>query len=79
MRFRQRNSNMSVSDDIREVLWMRMSILNIDINKPTLLFKDNQSCIKLASNPEYHKHIKHVDIKHHFIQGKDQEGTMQSK
>jgi len=33
----------------------------------------------LASNPEYHKRTKHIDIKHHYIREKIQEGMVQLK
>jgi len=70
-----------VSDAICEVLWIRslISFLNLDVSEPTLLYEDNQSCIKLTSNPEYHKRTKHIDIKHHFIREKVQDGTVQLK
>ncbi|UYV81003.1 hypothetical protein LAZ67_19002483 [Cordylochernes scorpioides] len=35
--------------------------------KPTTIFCDNQSCIRLVHNPEYHKITKHIDISYHFI------------
>jgi hypothetical protein len=28
---------------------------------------DNQSAIRLAKNPEFHKRSKHIDVKCHFI------------
>jgi hypothetical protein len=28
---------------------------------------DNQSCIALSRNPEYHARTKHIDIQHHFV------------
>jgi hypothetical protein len=28
---------------------------------------DNQGAIALASNPEYHARMKHIDIQYHFI------------
>ena len=35
--------------------------------KPTLLFCDNQSAIKLVRNPQFHQRTKHIDVKFHFI------------
>ena len=32
----------------------------------TLIGEDNQSCIKLATNPVMHKRSKYIDTKHHF-------------
>jgi hypothetical protein len=28
---------------------------------------DNQSCITLSRNPEYHARTKYIDIQHHFV------------
>ena len=36
----------------------------------TLLLLDNQSAIKLAKNPVFHKRSKHISIKYHFIREK---------
>ena len=33
----------------------------------TLLVLDNQSAIKLAKNPMFHKRSKHIAIKYHFV------------
>ena len=33
----------------------------------TVIFEDNQSCISMAKNPQYHGRAKHIDIKYHFI------------
>uniref|UniRef100_A0A0A9YPH4 Copia protein n=1 Tax=Lygus hesperus TaxID=30085 RepID=A0A0A9YPH4_LYGHE len=41
-----------------------------------MLFEDNQSCIHLARNRENSKRIKHIDIKHHFIREKVDEGVI---
>jgi len=39
---------------------------NNTIRIPTLL-TDNESALKLANNPEFHKRSKHIDITYHFI------------
>ena len=36
----------------------------------TLLLVDNQSSIKLAKNPVFHKRSKHIAIRFHFIREK---------
>ena len=35
--------------------------------EPTIIGEDNQSCIKLATNPVLHKQSKHIERKYHFI------------
>ena len=37
---------------------------------------DNQSCIALAKNPEFHARSKHIDIQYHFIREKVEEGMV---
>ena len=39
-------------------------------NKPTVLFIDNQSAIRLAKNPEFHKCTKYIEVKYHYIREK---------
>ena len=40
----------------------------------TLLLVDNQSSIKLAKNPVFHKRNKHIAIRFHFIREKVENG-----
>lgn len=35
--------------------------------KPITIFSDSQACIRVAYNPENHKHAKHIDIRYHFL------------
>jgi hypothetical protein len=53
----------------KDVVWMRRLLqdLGCDQTKPTLLFCDNQSAIKLVRNPQFHQRTKHIDVKFHFI------------
>ena len=34
---------------------------------PTVIYCDNQSCIKLSENPVFHDRSKHIDIRYHHI------------
>ena len=43
----------------------------------TVIGEDNQSCIKLATNPVMHKRTKHIDTKHHFIREKVDDNSVQ--
>lgn len=53
----------------KEVLWLQslLSDLECKITSPTTLYVDNQSAIKIAKNPEFHKRTKHIDIRLHFV------------
>jgi hypothetical protein len=53
----------------KEIVWMRRLLQDLGCNqlKPTYLFCDNQSAIKLVRNPQFHQRTKHIDVKFHFI------------
>jgi hypothetical protein len=34
---------------------------------PTVIYCDNQSCIKLSINPVFHDIYKHIDIRYHHL------------
>src|ERR1700728_2319976 len=34
---------------------------------PTVIYCDNQSCIKLFENPVFHDRSKHIDIRYHHL------------
>ena len=57
-----------------EVVWLRRILEDISKKKmnPTVLKCDNQSCIKLAHNLNYHARTKHIEIQHHFVREKIQ-------
>lgn len=35
--------------------------------RPSVIYRDNHSCIKLTENPVFHDRSKHIEIKCHFI------------
>jgi len=49
----------------KEIIWMRglLQELGVDVSLPTKLLCDNQSAIKLAHNPVFHKSTKHIMLK----------------
>ena len=60
---------MALSSAAQECIWMRRlcAELGNPISGPTIVKEDNQSCIAMATNPQYHGRAKHIDIKHHFV------------
>ena len=40
------------------------------------IFSDNQSCISLSRNPTFHARTKHVEIQHHFVHDKIENGDI---
>ena len=41
--------------------------MKLRIKEPITMMEDNNSCIKIAQNDEFHQRTKHIDIKYHFI------------
>ena len=54
---------------VQEAIFLRglLRVLGYEQFEPTTVGGDNQSCIKLATNPVLHKRSKHIDTKYHFI------------
>eukprot|EP00253_Pinus_taeda_P019530 PITA_19530 len=52
-----------------EATWMRKILVGLFGShlEPTVIYCDNQSCIKLSANPVFHDISKHIDIRYHHI------------
>jgi hypothetical protein len=61
-----------------EAVWLRTMIYGLFDQVPdsTIIYCDNQSCIRLSEHPMFHERSKHIDIKYYFIQYKVQEGEV---
>ncbi len=59
----------ALTEAAQEALWMRRLLEELDqeVVKPTVLFEDNQSCIKLLQNEKSSHRTKHVATKFHFV------------
>lgn len=59
---------------ISEACWLRNLILDFNILNDgvlsVIIYEENQSAIKVCKNPEFHKRLKHIDIRYHFIRDK---------
>eukprot|EP00253_Pinus_taeda_P034911 PITA_34911 len=53
-----------------EAIWMRKVVVGLFDQRmdPTMIYCDNQSCIKLSKNPLFHDRSKHIDIRYHHLQ-----------
>jgi hypothetical protein len=60
---------MAASQVSCEALWLQKVLIDLFGSKldPTVIYCDNQSCIKLFENPTFHDKSKHIDIRYHFI------------
>eukprot|EP00253_Pinus_taeda_P021492 PITA_21492 len=52
-----------------EAIWLRKMLFGLfgQPLRPSVIYCDNQSCIKLTENPVFHDRSKHIGIKYHFI------------
>eukprot|EP00253_Pinus_taeda_P031167 PITA_31167 len=52
-----------------KAIWMRKILVGLFKShlEPTLIYCDNQICIKLSTNPLFHDRSKHIDIRYHHI------------
>ena len=50
-------------------IWLKAILeeINFAKGKPIEIYCDNQSCIKLVSNPRMSDNIRHISMKHHFL------------
>jgi hypothetical protein len=42
----------------------------------TIIYCDNQNCIRLSEHPVFHERPKHIEIEYYFIRDKVQEGEV---
>ena len=59
----------SLSLTSRDVIWCRTLRSKLGFEQPnaTVIYEDNDSCIKIANSPRKHPGVKHIDIRYHFI------------
>eukprot|EP00253_Pinus_taeda_P024834 PITA_24834 len=52
-----------------EAIWMRKILVRLFGShlEPTVIYCDNQSCIKLSANPVFHDRSKHINLRYHHI------------
>eukprot|EP00253_Pinus_taeda_P014406 PITA_14406 len=61
-----------------EAIWLRKMLFGLfgQPLRPSVIYCDNQSCIKLAENPVFHDRSKHIGIRYHFIRDYVQKGIV---
>ena len=70
---------MALTQAAKEAIWIKRLLTEIGHmggNAPVILV-DNQRCMALARNPEFHARTKHIDIQYHFIREKVEAGIIQ--
>ena len=71
----------ALSSATQEAVWLRQlaSELRFEQSKPTVVYEDNQSSISMAQNAQYHGRMKHINICHHFVCKKVNDGEIKLK
>ena len=61
-----------------EAIWLRKMLFGLfgQPLRPSVIYCDNQSCIKLTENPVFHDRSKHIGIRYHFIRDYVQKGAV---
>eukprot|EP00253_Pinus_taeda_P029427 PITA_29427 len=69
---------MAVSLPSCEAIWLRKMLFGLfgQALRPSVIYCDNQSCIKLTENLVFHDKSKHIEIKYHFIRDYVQKGVV---
>lgn len=58
----------ALAHGVKDAIWIRRFLNELGIPMDYVSINvDNQSAIKLASNPEFHKRSKHIEVRYHFI------------
>ena len=60
---------MAASQASCKALWLHkilVGLFGVQL-RPTSIYCDNRSCIKLLENPVFHDRSKHIEIRYHFI------------
>ena len=50
--------------------------LHLDVDLPIDIFSDSLGARSIASNNVFHKRLKHIDIKYHYVREKIANGTL---
>eukprot|EP00253_Pinus_taeda_P024874 PITA_24874 len=69
---------MAASPASCEAIWLRKMLFGLfgQPLRPSVIYCDNQSCIKLTENPVFHDRSKHIGIRYHFIRDYVQKGAV---
>eukprot|EP00253_Pinus_taeda_P016035 PITA_16035 len=61
-----------------EAIWLRKMFFGLfgQPLRPSVIYCDNQSCIKLTENPVFHDRSNHIGIRYHFIRDYVQKGAV---
>ena len=60
---------MALASAAQEAMWLQQITTDLRMRPTgvTVIYKDNQSAISMAKNPQFHGQSKHIAIKYHFV------------
>lgn len=68
---------LAISEATKEALYLKELLNEIGIRCESIrLYNDSQSAQKLANSSGFHSRTKHIDVRHHFIRQKQQNGDI---
>ncbi|RDB17165.1 Retrovirus-related Pol polyprotein from transposon TNT 1-94 [Hypsizygus marmoreus] len=69
---------MSVTRSCKQILWMysAMDEVGFPQRKPAVLLNDNAGAISLSKNTKHNSRVKHIDIRHHYIRERVEDGDV---
>jgi hypothetical protein len=72
---------METCEACTKAVWLRKLISDLfdQIPELTIIYCDNQSCIRLSGHPVFHERSNHIEIKYYFIRDKVKEGEVNLK
>lgn len=62
----------------KEAMWLRLLLKDLGHTQldATVIFGDNQGAIASSKNPQFHGRMKHVDIQHHYVRERTEDGDV---
>jgi hypothetical protein len=68
----------AISDACTEAVWLCKPVFGLfdQVLDSTVIYCDNQSCVKLSENTVFHDRSKHIEIKYYFLCDKVQRGEV---
>ena len=70
---------MAASTATREAVWLRKLLAGLfgQILEPTVIHRDNESCVHMSVNPFFHDKSRNIEIRYHFIRDMVQKGAIE--
>ena len=59
----------ALAEALQEAIWTRRLLADLgqNISGPTIIFEDNQNCMRMLENEKSSSRTKHIDIKYHYV------------